>query len=127
MSLSQHNSRIRKKLPTAPSQVESGMIVSCQYVNRHGKTKPYLVICINPSYNGEFHCYKLNNFSSSDIIMLSSQYGLSSKRGIDFIKVGNPQSFYSSIKSIGKRDFKRFDPSKMKGTQVCQYNYEMTK
>lgn len=127
MSLSQHYSKITKRVSMPPSQVKSGMIVSCEYKNRHGQNKKYLVICINSNYKGEFHCYKLNNFSSSDIIMLSATNGLTRTRGIDHINVSNPQSFYSTLRPTGKRDFKRFNPSQMKGTQVCQYNYEMTK
>ena len=72
MSLSQHNSRIIKRLPMPPSQIKSGMIVSCEYKNRHGQSKKYLVICINSNYKGEFHCYKLNNFSDKDVIPLAA-------------------------------------------------------
>ena len=93
MSLSQHNSRIIKRLPLPPSQIKSGMIVSCEYKNRHGQSKKYLVICINSNYKGEFHCYKLNNFSDKDIIALAAVNGLTSTRGIDHINIGNPQSF----------------------------------
>ncbi len=125
MSLSSHFSKIKKKVQISTSLVESGMIVSCKYSNRNKQVKSYLVICINPNYKGEFHCYKLNNFTTNDIIMLAARYGTKEKRGIDYINISNPKSFYNSIKGIGGRDFKRFNPSKMSGTRVCVYDYEM--
>ena len=121
MSSSSHGSRISKKVQSSPSRVESGMIASCSYTNRHGEKKEYLVICINANYNGEFHCYKLNNFHPSDVDGLAIKLGTIVTNKIIHIKVGNPQNFYSSLKTIGKRDFKRFNHKNMSGTAICDY------
>ena len=126
MSLGRHRSKIKKRSSISRSQVESGMIISCEYTNRRHETKPYLVICINSNYQGQFHCFKMNEITVTDIVLLASRYGTKEKQGIEYINASNPKSFYNTIKGIsGKRNFKRFNPSKMKGVQVCAYDYEI--
>ena len=121
--MSSHGQNIVRRLTVATAMVLPGMIVSCEYTNRHGKTKKYLVMCINPNYKGEFHCYKLGNFKPDLIKSYGLSYGLKNYRGIDYLNVGNPQSFYNDLKNIGKRDYKKFEPSSMASVQICSYKY----
>ena len=126
MSLGSHRNYIKKKSQFPTSQIESGMIVSCEYTNRRGETKNYLVICINSKYKGEFHCFKMNEIKKNDILLLAARYGVKEKGGLKYIGAYNPKSFYNIVKGIsGKRNFKRFKPSKMRSVQVCEYDYEI--
>jgi len=68
----------------------------------------------------------MNEMKTVDVVLLAARYGTSEKKGIKYISASNPKSFYNTIKGIsGKRNFKRFKPSKMTGVQVCEYDYEI--
>lgn len=121
--MSSHTNNITRRITVAPSMVESGMVVKCDYTNRHGQTKGYLVICITPNYQGEFHCYKLNNFPPNLILAWGVSMGTKTTRGIQHLSVGNPKSFYNKLKSVGKRDYKRFEHKNMKAVQICSYKF----
>ena len=124
-SLSDHYKRIGKKLSASPTRVKSGTIITCQYKNRHGDSKSYVVMCINSNYQGKFHCYKLNNIEPGDLDTLASSYGVVEERGIQRINSNNPKGLYNKLKSLGERDYKMFNAKNMSATTICSYEYEV--
>ena len=82
--LNQHRTRIRKNYKYSKGALEKGMICEMSYHRRSvkGKSKlelkKYIVIVLNPNFNGFMHAMSLDEVSSSQLNNLATTWGLQS-------------------------------------------------
>ena len=81
--INQHKTRIRKRYNYSKSTLEQGMIVEMTYKRRAKKgdptrleTKKYMVVILNPLYNGFLHGISLENISSVQLNRIGNDWGL---------------------------------------------------
>jgi hypothetical protein len=110
---SQHKSRIANNLSIHPTYFEKGMIGEISYMKTVNKKKvlaTYIILVLQPNWQGKLHALKLELISPSTLDSIAKPQGVTySKRLAAFRKLNLPkiimdessQQFYNSnIKSI---------------------------
>ena len=148
--LTQHKSRIRRRYNYSKSTLEKGMIVEMTYKRRVKKgdaskleTKTYMILVLNPVYDGYLHAISLEEISSTQLNKIATQWGLVNVgKGSAIVTEGiltglripkvemktSSKRFYSSKFAKTRppiiNSYRTFDISKVGKTTVCDYEWD---
>lgn len=138
--ISQHISNIEGKIAIHPRLLEKGMIAEVIYTKiEKGNpiTKKYLILVLQPLFQGYMHVLKLQLVSPLELINLAKSNGLIySKRVLRMKKLNlskilmdkSSQQFYTQdIKRILNtklnNSYRKFDISRVQSAQLIEYKF----
>tara|TARA_B100000424_G_scaffold262525_1_gene248642 strand:- start:907 stop:1344 length:438 start_codon:yes stop_codon:yes gene_type:complete len=134
--LNEHRYKSEGLQRVSTSGLEKGMIVSCRYTNKKGRSKSLFILILNPGYEGKVHAITLEKFSPKDLNGLAGKVGVRlipkfSVRGLNFPKLEMIQSsrrFYGSfLRNIrDKYDdcYRTYFTNKLTTTFVVDYKFD---
>ncbi len=113
--LNEHQINVNKRIIIPKFHLQKGMIVSGKYRSQNGKSSDYLILVLQPNYEGKLHGLSLKEFRPQVLKNLASDVGTteiySSRYRI--LKIPKLQLITSS---------KRFYNSKLKRAMETQFN-----
>lgn len=113
--LREHQVNVKKRIIIPKFHLQKGMIVSGKYRSQEGKSSDYLILVLQPNYEGKLHGLSLKEFRPQVLKNLASDVGIteiySSRYRI--LKIPKLELITSS---------QRFYNSKLKRTMESQFN-----
>lgn len=113
--LREHKLNINRKLIIPRYQLQKGMIVSGKYNSQDNESSDYVILVLQPNYEGKLHGLSLAEVDLGTIKDLAKDIGTTIIRSNRFRTLQIPKlEMYSSSK--------RFYSSKLKATMESQWN-----
>ena len=113
--LNEHKLKVNLKLIIPKYQLQKGMLVSGKYRGQNGKSADYVILVLQPNYEGKLHGLSLNELDPSTVADLAKEVGVTLIRNKRFRTLAIPKlEMYGSSK--------RFYHSKLKPTMESQWN-----
>jgi hypothetical protein len=135
-----YNQHIRSKESTVvitKNLLEKGMIIQSRYKNLAGKSKDYMFVVLNKSFEGKVHLLSLNEMSPVQLNNLARKTGVRwipkyEKRGLDFekliMKESSSRFYHKNLAKGMDRDFnnsyRTFFADKLTGVKLVDYLFD---
>ena len=113
--LREHQINVNKRIIIPKFQLQKGMIVSGKYRSQEGKSSDYLILVLQPNYEGKLHGLSLKEFKPQILKNLASDVGVTEiySNRYRILKIPKLQLITSS---------QRFYNSKLKRNMESQFN-----
>lgn len=113
--LKEHQLNVNKKLIIPKFQLQKGMVVSGKYKSQEGGSSEYIILVLQPNYEGKLHGLSLKEFKPQIVKNLASDVGTTLIYANRFRQLQIPK-----LQLIASS--KRFYNSKLKKTMESTFN-----